>query len=78
MEGVAVLLEGVTGKGIAKSRRLVGDFVGDREDEGVGDPGVASILEEEGDLGDDEASSRVRVEGFAGVGRGGRSARGRL
>lgn len=65
------------GKGIAKSRRLEGDLDGERE-EGVGEPGVARILDEEGDLGDDDASSRVRVEGLPLCGRAGRSARGKL
>ena len=77
LEGVPALLEGVIGKGTAKSRsgRLEGDLEGDLEN-GEGDEGVASIDEEEGDFGDDDASSRVNVEGFAGVGREGSKAMG--
>ncbi len=65
------------GNGIANSRcgRLEGDLEGDLEN-GLGEVGVASMEAEEGDLGEEEARRRVRVEGCFGVGRGGSSAMG--
>jgi hypothetical protein len=70
--GLVALLEGVIGKGTAKSRRerLVGDLEGDFA-KGLGEVGVSSIEREEGDLGDEDARRRVSVEGCLGVGRGG-------
>lgn len=70
------MLEGVIGKGIADPRnsamRFVGDLVGEREKGGVGDVGLARIEAAEGDFGEDEANNCVSLEGFAGVGRGGK------
>jgi hypothetical protein len=69
------------GKGMAKSRDdetcLTGDLKGDLLDDlvgDVGDEGVARIVAEAEDLGEDEASRRVSVEGFEGVISCGRSA----
>jgi len=69
------------GNGLAKSRDdepiLTGDLKGDRLDNlagEVGDGGVARIVAEADVLGEDEASSRVSVEGFAGVISCGKSA----
>ena len=61
----------------SRSGRLVGDLEGDLE-KGVGEGGVASMECEDGALGDEDASRRVRVEGFAGVGRGGKPVNGIL
>ena len=73
LEGVPARLEGVTGKGTAKSRtaRFAGDFEGDLE-KGVGEEGVARMEADDGDLGEDEARRRVRVEGCFATGKGGR------
>lgn len=68
--GLLALLEGVIGKGTANSRGLVGDLEGDFA-KGLGEVGVARMEADEGDLGEEEASRRVRVEGCLGVGRGG-------
>ncbi len=81
-EGEPDLLDGVMGKGIAKSCsfRLVGEDdaerVGDRER--VGELGISSIVLEDGDLGDDAARILVSVDAFTGVGNTGRSANGKL
>ncbi len=74
--GELALLEGVIGNGTANSRSalLVGDFAGDLN--GLGEEGVARMEEAEGDFGEEEARRRVRAEGFAGVGRGGKVAKG--
>ncbi len=76
--GVPSRLDGVTGNGIAKSRSfLLGDFVGEREPEGVGEPGrwgAARMAADAGDLGEDDASRRVRFDGFTASGRAGSSA----
>ena len=78
VEGVPSRLEGVTGKGTAKSRSfLLGDLVGERDAYRVGEPGgcgAARIEAEAGDLGEEEASSRVRFDGFATSGNAGSSA----
>lgn len=72
-EGVPALLEGVIGNGMTKSCAfLVGDLNGERVD----DVGAARIDAADGDLGEDEASKRVRVEGLLLDGSGGRSAKG--
>ena len=57
-------LEDVDGKGTPKPRRacLTGDLVGDFRN-GVGDVGLARMAADEGDLGEAEASRRVKVEG---------------
>lgn len=77
VDGVPRRLEGVTGNGTANSRSFfVGDFEGDLEAR-VGEPGgwgVARIEDADGDLGDEEASRRVKFEGFATEGRAGKSA----
>ena len=75
LEGVAVRLEGVAGKGTpnAPRARLTGDLAGDFEN-AVGDGGVARMVADAGDLGEDEASRRVRVEGCFATGNGGRIA----
>ena len=75
------LVEGVTGNGTANSRTF---FVGDRRSSAledlVGDPGhsgAARIEAAAGDLGEEDASRRVKLEGLAAdEGRGGRSAMG--
>ena len=69
------------GNGTAKSFAgdFEGDFDGDLKDDLIkdeGDGGVARIAAEEGDLGDEDARRRVRVEGFVATGRGGRLAMG--
>ena len=75
LEGVPILLDGVMGKGTAKSRnaRFAGVFEGDLERR-EGDGGVARIEAEEGDLGDEEASKRVSFECCLGIGSGGKIA----
>ena len=75
LEGVAVRLDGVIGNGIPKlpKARLTGDLDGDFMT-GVGDEGVARMAAEEGDLGEEEANRRVRVDGLFGMGNGGRVA----
>ena len=81
LEGVAARLEGVTGKGTAKSIGcgfLVGDLDRDLEGDGDGEVGVARMEEEEGDFGEDEAKRRVSAEGFWLPGSGGKSANGIL
>ncbi len=80
LEGLLVLLEGVMGKGTANSRRglFVGDVVDDRRGNGLGEVGLARIEMEEGSFGEEDASRRVSVEGFADVGSGGRFASGTL
>ena len=89
-EGVPTLLDGVIGSGTANSCGLFvgdqrgsldGDFDGDLDgDDGVGDDdlALASMAAEEGDLGEEAASRRVRADGLLVLGRGGRSAVGRL
>jgi len=68
------------GNGITNPRcvsgRFIGDLVGDREEDGVGEVGLARMVAAEGDFGEDEARRRVSLEGFAGVGRGGNMAMG--
>lgn len=81
MVGDAVRLEGVMGNGMAKSpaTRLEGDLDGDLDDDLMkdeGDGGVARIETDAGDLGDEDARRRVRVEGFVATGKGGRVAMG--
>ena len=79
VDGVPCRLEGVEGKGTAKSRSfLLGDFDGDLEAR-VGEPGgcgAARMEEADGDFGDDDARRRVKFEGFATEGSAGKSARG--
>lgn len=85
-DGVPTLLEGVIGNGTANS---CGFFVGDQRgsldgdldgDEGVGDDdlALARMAAEDGDLGEEAASRRVRADGLLVLGRDGRSAVGRL
>lgn len=78
MLGELARLEGVIGNGTANSRStfLVGDFAGDLK--GLGELGVARIEEEDGDLGEEDANKRVKAEGLAGVGSGGRFVKGIL
>ena len=80
--GELARLEGVKGKGTANSCDAFfdGDFEGDLEGDlnGLGEGGVARIEAEEGDFGEEEASRRVRAEGFVGVGKGGSPASGML
>lgn len=79
LDGVPALLDGVIGNGTANvAGRFVGDLLGEREEDGVGDVGLARIEAEEGDFGEDEARRRVSLEGFAGVGNGGKVAIGIL
>lgn len=86
-EGVPNLLDGVIGNGTANSCGL---FDGDQRggsldrvldgDEGVGDEdlALARMDAEDGDLGEEAASRRVRADGLLVLGRDGRSAVGRL
>lgn len=79
MVGDAGRLEGVMGNVMANSfgECLEGDFDGDLKDDLIkdeGDGGVARIAAEAGDLGDEDARRRVRVEGLVATGRGGRVA----
>ena len=69
---------GSMGKGIAGPSKLLrgfltGDFAGFFDGD-VGDEGVASTAIEDVALGEDEARSRVKVDGFGGMFNCGRSA----
>ena len=68
--GLLARLEGVIGKGTANSRGFVGNLEGDFA-KGLGEVGVARMEADEGDLGEEEARRRVRVDGCLGIGRGG-------
>lgn len=78
-KGVPARLEGVAGNGTANSRSFfVGDLVGDLEAR-VGEPGgwgAARMDAAAGDLGEEEASRRVKLEGFTAAGSAGKSAKG--